>query len=272
MKNIKWACIQPLTGGFYLGAENAIGHPAEFILSYPGLDSVKYDKEGNMSDVGNEYNLLKYLEKHDKLPIYKQFNRKTFDSSMDTNVELLDTDWKNGDKNIDMSDIDLVVSVPVCSGLSQATIAGDDTKKSRNCNMVWNAKYALEVIKPKCYIFENAQAVFDATRADYVREEIEELARRYGYSITYVKTDTLLHYNCQRRPRCFVCLFKGDSCPSIEYENKHINVKEFFDKIPTNATQQITVDIKEDAQAYIDFLKYFMGMIGDIVCQRMDGH
>ena len=34
-KNIKWCAIQPLTGGMYLGAEKVIGHPAEFILSYP---------------------------------------------------------------------------------------------------------------------------------------------------------------------------------------------------------------------------------------------
>ena len=46
--NIKWACIQPLTGGMYIGAELAIGKPAEFILSYEGLDEVTYDKEGNI--------------------------------------------------------------------------------------------------------------------------------------------------------------------------------------------------------------------------------
>ena len=36
-EKIRWASIQPLTGGMYLGAEEAIGHPAEFILSYKGL-------------------------------------------------------------------------------------------------------------------------------------------------------------------------------------------------------------------------------------------
>ena len=48
MSNIKWAAIQPLTGGMYLGAEEAIGHPAEFILSYPHLAD-----ENN-----NEFNLF----------------------------------------------------------------------------------------------------------------------------------------------------------------------------------------------------------------------
>ena len=30
---IKWGIIQPLTGGMYIGARNAIGHAADFILS-----------------------------------------------------------------------------------------------------------------------------------------------------------------------------------------------------------------------------------------------
>ena len=38
---IKWAAIQPLTGGMYLGAEEAIGYPAEWILSYKGLNDIK---------------------------------------------------------------------------------------------------------------------------------------------------------------------------------------------------------------------------------------
>ena len=54
---IKWGCIQPLTGGMYLGAEEAIGHPAEWILSFNGLDDVKYDKDNNIVSAGNEYNL-----------------------------------------------------------------------------------------------------------------------------------------------------------------------------------------------------------------------
>ena len=54
-KNIKWACCQPLTGGMYLGTEKAIGHPAEFILSFPGLNAVDYNKDGSIKNAGNEY-------------------------------------------------------------------------------------------------------------------------------------------------------------------------------------------------------------------------
>ena len=32
-EKIKWGCIQPLTGGMYIGAEKAFGHPASWIIS-----------------------------------------------------------------------------------------------------------------------------------------------------------------------------------------------------------------------------------------------
>ena len=40
-------CIRELTGGMYLGTEKVIGHPAEFILSYPGFGDTVTDKETN---------------------------------------------------------------------------------------------------------------------------------------------------------------------------------------------------------------------------------
>ena len=61
LKPLKWAALQPLTGGMYLGAEEAIGHPAEFIISYPGFDTPKYNKQGELVDAGNEYHLKTYL-------------------------------------------------------------------------------------------------------------------------------------------------------------------------------------------------------------------
>ena len=51
---MKWGCIQPLTGGMYIGARNAIGNDAEWIITYDGHDSVKRDKQGNIVSTGNE--------------------------------------------------------------------------------------------------------------------------------------------------------------------------------------------------------------------------
>ena len=43
---INWIAFQPLTGGMYIGAENAIGHPAKFILTYKGLNDIVTKKDG----------------------------------------------------------------------------------------------------------------------------------------------------------------------------------------------------------------------------------
>ena len=154
-QKIKWAAFQPLTGGMYLGTEKAIGHPAEFILSYKGLNNVKYDKSGeNIVDAGNEYNLLEYLKQHNRCPEYYQIDKGMFDSDLDNMSPDI---YLNDELKIpDYTDLDLVVAVPVCSGLSVVTSATDNTKNTRNCNMLWISKYTISVIKPKIYIFENA--------------------------------------------------------------------------------------------------------------------
>ena len=135
LRQLKWAALQPLTGGMYLGAEEAIGHPAEFIISYPGFDAPKYNKQGELVDAGNEYHLKTYLEKHNRMPAYYQFDREPFQNDNDLNPQIL----QNGEPVAapDYTNIDLVVAVPVCAGLSGATSnATAEVKASRNCNMV----------------------------------------------------------------------------------------------------------------------------------------
>ena len=260
MKKIKWGCIQPLTGGMYIGARNAIGHAAEWILSYKGLDEAKTRADGSLGAVGNEYSLLKWCEKRNELPVYKIFNRKTFDTDMSTDVDLLDAGWNDGD--VDFNDIDIVVSVPVCSGLSKATIANDDTKIQRNCNMLWNEKYALEVVKPKVYIFENAPTLFTAESAGEIRNEIEDIAYNNGYCVAYYRTDTKYHDNCQRRQRTFVIIFKntGHGVPKMSYEYMPVDVKEFFERIPEDASQNDEhLELSEQNKMMLEFMKAYYG-------------
>ena len=136
-KQIKWGCIQPLTGGMYIGALKAIGHHAEWILSYDGLDAVTI-KDNEIIGAANEYNLRQWLNKNngENVPYYQIKNRKMFDMDIHTKEIRIDLSEK---ENVlpDYSNIDLVVAVPVCSGLSVVTKAANETKESRNCNMQW---------------------------------------------------------------------------------------------------------------------------------------
>jgi site-specific DNA-cytosine methylase len=255
MSNIKWGIIQPLSGGMYWGARNATGCPAAWILSYPGLTSVKRNKDGEMTSVGNEYGLLKWCKDHNELPPYQLFNKSPFDKT-DFDVDIVDDPVWSTEK-VDYSNTDLVVSVPVCSGLSQATIASQDTKDERNCNMLWNAEFALSKIKPKIYIFENAPTLFSNT-GSHVRDMLNDLAKKYDYSIVYYKTDTRLHDNCQRRPRTFVLFVKhrdGEGTPDFQFENKQVSIEEFFSRLPADATQQVTVEMNETNKLFLDYIR-----------------
>ena len=205
MNKIKWAAIQPLTGGMYIGAQEAIGCQAEWILSYDGLESVKI-KADKIVSAGNEYNVRQWLKKRNiDIPYYQIKNRGMFcPTTTDLNPEI----QRNGvDELPDYSDLDLVVAVPVCSGVSMSTTAKDDVKQARNCNMEWLAYYTLKVIKPKVYCFENAPTLVGG-RGNDIRASLEKLAFETGYSVLYYKTDTVLHNNCQRRPRTFVVFVK----------------------------------------------------------------
>ena len=243
LEKIRWAAIQPLTGGMYLGAEKAIGHPAEFILSFKGLGDEKLDKNGNMVGCGNEYHLMKYLDKVGRRPEYKIIDKPMFKDTNDINPPIVDSQWTlEPGKDIDVHGLDIVVAVPVCSGLSTATRANADTLWEKNCNMIWICKYVLGQMKPHLYVFENAPTLM-SERGEIVRYELETIARNNGYSMAYYKTDTLLHDNCQSRKRTFIIFYDKTSCPDMAYENMTCGLKEYFDRIPANATQNKEIDI-----------------------------
>lgn len=246
-KSIKWCALQPLTGGVIFSAENVTGNSAEFIISYPGFDAPKYDKSGVLIDAGNEYNLIKYLEKHNRMVPYYQFDRAPFQEDLDSDVKLL----RNGSESAhpDYSNMDLVVAVPVCAGLSAATRASEETLDSRNSNMIFLTKFALGKIKPKIYIFENAPRLTNMSPlSKSVRSRLESIADEFNYRVAYYRTDTQLHDNCQKRPRTFVLFFSheiaSDGVPQLDFENKHISVEELLSRIPKNDDDPMNIQLE----------------------------
>lgn len=265
---IKWVCCEPLTGGMYLGTEKAVGHPAEFILSFPGFDTVEYNKDDNtIKRAGNEYHLLKYLQSVGRLPEYKLINKNPFEPGPVTGVEIINDETWSTDKEISFEGIDLVTAVPFCSGLSMATTSATNQEKrdSRNCNMEWLAEYVLENIRPKIYIFENAPGLY-TSRGDNVRLGLERTARKYGYSVAYYKTDTKLHGVPQMRPRTFVLFIKwrnetGENCPQMQYITEDCKrLIDFITEIPSDAPQQDEyVPLNDLSTATIEFLQHKFG-------------
>lgn len=247
-ENIKWLAIQPLTGGMYLGAEEAIGHPAEAIISFNGLNDITY-KDDKPNVVGNEHYLQTYLTKHNRMPPYYTFNHGMFDKDIST-ADNLDQKFE---------DIDLVVAVPVCSGLSMATsTANKETRDGRNCNMKYITHFVLTQIKPKIYVFENAPT-FMGDQALGLRKHFENLAEKEGYSILYYKTDTQLHNNCQRRPRTFIIFMKGDHAPKYDFVNENVPIEEFFKNMEKSEFNNEPVSTSVHNYPLLDFIKGMHG-------------
>ena len=252
---MKWCAIQPLTGGMYLGTEKVIGNKAEFILSFPGLNDVKYDKEGNKSSCGNEYSLLEYLKKCGRDVPYHIFNRNMFDAVED---DVSDISFEDGFNIYEHNDIDICVAVPVCSGLSSATIASQEEKDRKNCNMMFITKYALSVIKPKVYIFENAPRMMSLV-GERIRKKLESLAKENNYSVIYYKTDSIYHHNCQKRPRTFIYFLRNDiinsEVPDIKYERDEYDSVSYLNMITEDATQQEEIKSYYFVHACIEYMK-----------------
>lgn len=246
-ENFKWGCIQPLTGGMYLGAERAIGKPAEWIISYPGLRDYVFDKSGNVIDAANERTIVEYLSKHNRMPNYYEMNRTMTQNDEDYNpIYTLDGEIATPDLN----DMDLVVAVPVCAGLSMASTANAERKSECNAQMIWMAKYTLKTIKPKVYLFENAPTLM-SDRGDEVRDQLETIAKESGYSVVYYKTDTKYHDNCQKRPRTFIFFFRNRDgqtfIPEMKYERITTSIEDFFAKMPElRADDPMNVELNND--------------------------
>lgn len=261
---MKWGCIQPLTGGMYIGALQATGCNAQWIISYSGQNDLKTNKNGEITSAGNEYNLLNWLKKNDKMVPYYHFGHQMFQQVDINTPEIKAVDGVEEGSLPDYTDMDLVIAVPVCAGLSNVTIAKDDTKDERNCNMIWIANYTLNIIKPKVYIFENAPALVSEKGAS-VRAQLESLASKAGYSVAYYKTDTKLHHNCQKRPRTFCCFFKHTVAvpsqlpPELGFEEAPINSREYLDMIPADATQQVPFEMSILNKILLEYTKKTAG-------------
>ena len=242
---IRWVSIQSLAGGMMLGAEQAFGCPPLFTIDYEG--------------VSNSDAYLYYMNeiRHVGLRQLKLTGNLLSGSEDFVTQEDEDFFYENN------RDIDVVVSVPICSGLSICTTAsarGGDAV--RNDNMLNISKFVFGRIKPKAYIFENAPALF-TTSGKKVRDKLEELASEYNYSVTFVKTDTKYHSNVQHRERTFCIFWKDTCCPVMSYvHTKPCTILDYLSDISPDAkynTKEYELFKDFDDNGYIKYLRKKFG-------------
>lgn len=252
---MKWIALQPLTGGIYLGAEKIFGKPADCIISYPHLSQTK--TLGKVKQANNEYHLYEYLKKHNRMPQLFFFKDKMLGDYNMLNYGIPD--------DADFSNTDVVIALPICSGLSTASNFSAEARELRNCNLKFLCTYALSVIQPKVYVFENAP-VMSSPRGAAVRNVLNKIAFENGYTPVYYRTNTNLHNNVQHRLRTFVFFIKNELCkngiPKLDWECIQPTIEEYFSKMPGNATQQDRF-LDFDNMFFDTALRYILYRYGD---------
>jgi site-specific DNA-cytosine methylase len=203
----------PLAGGFCLGNLNVTKVPPVAITSYSNFES-------------NDALLLRYLKKKGFDVPYYQLDKMTDDERQ----EMLKS----------LGKIDFVTGVPPCSGLSQAAQrkAGSRGTAEPNEWMYRSANFILNEIQPTVYAFENAPTLFTSA-GDEVKNRLIDIGKTNGYSITFYKTNTLLHGIPQFRPRTFGIFYKGQYAPILNnYLRPYPNQVEYLNQIPSSASLQ----------------------------------
>lgn len=201
-KNIKWGSIVPLLGGMSIGNYKAIEEyhgvkvPPMVFYSYKAF---KKNDEHCLNYFNNtlEYETIPYIVLDDEEMVTQLYE-----------------------------DLDFVSAVPPCAGLSQLNCGGSKNadKKRGSCAvqnewMYRSSTFVLSQLKPKVLMGENAPGLFTKL-GEGVRQNLMEIAKKHGYSITFYKTNTLLHGVPQSRIRTFYVFWRSDTAPIMNWYSK----------------------------------------------------
>ena len=197
MKNLKWACAQPLVGGMAIAAYQLLQTPPEFIIT---------------GFAGNDQELINYFKKlgFDVPVITMDPEYKYFMTEKDENL------FNQYNKNINIMNY-----VPICSGLSALTTNCSKCKvdNPQNDNQYNLTNFILEKIKPDVAVYENAPGLYTDSGRE-VLENIRNIAVDHSYALTVEKTDTFKHGIPQHRQRTFAYFFNTEKAHYLQYENK----------------------------------------------------
>ena len=228
-KEITWAPLIPLIGGQALGAEKAFGKPPEAIYSF---------------DFGG-------FEANDSH--YVNYQQNTL--GRDIPYILLDKAEPGQIKQVDV-----VTGTPPCAALSQLNTGLSEESKGAKCAkndfMYMVFENGIDVLGAKVVIVENAPALF-TNKGRPVANNLYEICKERGFSLTLFKTSTRFHGVPQGRDRCFAIGWKSESAPVMNYYNRdRKDFAEYLQEIPENALHQdIIINKNVPDEPYYNFIK-----------------
>ena len=235
-----WASIMPLIGGMSLGTERAFGKPPEAIYSYEGIPNDEH---------------------------YVNYQHNTLGRNHIPFVKICPTD------NSFIKKVNLVVCVPLCSGLSSLNTSKNVNKQGTFAeanetlyNTLTNAalKFDADVI-----LLENAPALATKKGKD-VADRLYTMGKELGYSLVLYKTSTHFHGTPQRRDRTFACFFKGNKSPILEYSKIPFTpLKDYLNTMKFNIVNDTTIINTKllEQDVYYKFLKYKFGDVRKLLIE-----
>lgn len=224
---ITWAPIIPLIGGFPLGAEKALGNTPEGIFSYTPFGA-------------NDHQYINYMNNTRGLNIP---------------VHLIDENYSYAGPKIDV-----FVSTCPCAALSQLNTGKSAEAKGADAVstqwMYMSSEFVLDKHRPRVLVGENAPALA-TNKGKKVVDKLVDIAEKFGYSFSLLKTNTRLHGVPQSRERSFYFFWDNSTAPILEYYNRpRTDFPSYLKEIPEDATQQdwiVNPNLGNDA--YYAFVK-----------------
>jgi site-specific DNA-cytosine methylase len=156
--------------------------------------------------------------------------------------------------------VDVVTGTPPCAALSQLNTGTTTESKGPGCAkndfMYMVFENGIDVLGAKVVIVENAPALY-TNKGRPVANNLYEICKDRGYSLTLFKTSTRFHGVPQGRDRSFAIGWKSESAPIMNYYNRpRKDFAEYLEEIPNDALHQdLVINRGVPDEPYYNFIK-----------------
>lgn len=230
---IKHGAIIPLIGGMSYGAKLAFENDPQYAITWGAFAK-------NESHFKKNFPTSEYV-------VIPSEDYSTFDFS-------------------NLKGLDVIHSVPPCAALSSLNSSWKNPKmKGSNAEstkwMHYSTEIALEQLRPKVFIFENAPGLLQKA-GEEMRQYLIDKAKKYNYSISFLFTDSLLHGVPQSRKRTFVFFWDSQKAPKFEWFKRDRETLENFIVNPDDTVED-TIFAQNEKLTDNDFYKFVKHKLGN---------
>lgn len=134
--------------------------------------------------------------------------------------------------------VDVIHTVCPCAGLSTLSHGYGD-HNDNNKWMIETANLVLGKLRPKVFWGENAPG-FAGKVGDTVRNQLKEIGKKNGYTMSVYRTKTLLHGLPQVRERSFYFFWQGTQVPMMHWYNRpYTRIEDLLTGIKSNSQMEV---------------------------------